>query len=105
MGNIITIIAIIISIGFVVYVNFSQKRRRPQQIDTYSYTDILKYYVRDSIFIVLISLLIYIVVASAETATSIGVILFLCLTASVLYNLFTEYQAMRRGAKKTNKFE
>ena len=100
MTDILLIIFIFISIGFVVFIEVMVKKGKLMRVDTYSYKPVFKRSIIHLNVAIIISLLIYLFSKSLEVTISIGILLMLGVIGGLLYGLLWEYQTKRRGGQK-----
>jgi len=103
MIDILLIIFIFVSIGFVVFVEVMIKKGKLMRVDTYSYKPVFKRSIIHLNVVIVISLLIYLFSKSFEITISIGILLVLGVIGGLLYGLLWEYQTKRRGGLKKEK--
>ena len=100
MSNIFIIILVIITVGFIVTIEFLIRKGTLKRADTYSYKPVINTSLRAFYIVVIICLLVYFFSNSFEVTISLGSFLLFCIIAGCLKGLLLEYQIKQRGGRQ-----
>jgi hypothetical protein len=102
MLDILIIVFVIISMGFVVTVELMIRKGKLKRVATYSYKAVVKRTIVSFYLVVIISLLVYVFSKSLEVTISLGILLLFGAIGGCLYGFLWEYQTKRRGGRRVD---
>jgi O-antigen/teichoic acid export membrane protein len=87
-------------IAFAITVEVMIRKGKLKRPETYSYKAVVQEGLRWCLFVLIVSILIYIFSNSLDASLTVGIFLLLCVLSGCIKSIFVERQIKKRGGQK-----